>query len=306
MALLNYLLAQREYTLTRADQSAFERSAQLLQERVNAGAAAAPELNLALVNLAAARKNTAQARSHVPETLNALAAALGVPVEALQGMTFDWPEVEHPPGEACLTPERVRQLALLNRIDLRRMLAEYAAADEALKIEIARQYPDFNLGGGYSWEVGENIFQLLPIISLPLMNQNQGAIAEARAKRTQVAAEFTALQQSIIAQSEGALRQYRGSLDAYIQASSSAGFAEKRLAAVQRAAQLGDIDALALATTQLETAVAQHSKLTALSDAQTALSALEDAVERPLDSGDLKSFSLPPPFRNPVSVNNDD
>jgi len=38
-----------------------------------------------------------------------------------------------------ITPARVRQLALLNRIDLRRMLVQYAAADEALTLEIARQ-----------------------------------------------------------------------------------------------------------------------------------------------------------------------
>jgi hypothetical protein len=47
------------------------------------------------------------------------------------------------------------------------MLAEYAAADEVLKLEIARQYPGINLGGGYSWQVGEDIFQLLPIAPSP-------------------------------------------------------------------------------------------------------------------------------------------
>jgi len=247
-ALLNRLLAQREYSLARAYQSASERAAQLLQERVSAGVASAPEVNLALVNAATARLRTAQAQSRVCETIDELAAALGVPAGSLAGMTLVWPELEHPPDEALLTRERVRQLALSNRLDLRRMLAEYAAADEALRLEIARQYPDINLGGGYSWEVGENIFQLLPIFSLPLMNQNQGPIAEARAKRSEAAAEFTQLQQSIIARTNSALTRYHGSLDAYAQASSSAAFSAKRLAAIQRAAELGDIDALALAT----------------------------------------------------------
>jgi outer membrane protein, heavy metal efflux system len=298
-ALLNYLLAQQQYDLAKAYESASERTAHLLQERVTAGSASTPELNFALANLAAARLKVAQAQSHVPEALNALAAALGVPVDRLAAMTFVWSELEHPPDEAALTPVRVRQLALLNRIDLRRLLAEYAAADEALKLEIARQYPDINLGGGYSWEVGENIFQLLPIITLPLMNQNQGPIAEARAKRTQVAAEFKALQQNIIAQANGALTRYRGSLDAFVQASSSAAFAQKRLAAIQRAAELGDIDALAAATAQLETILAEQSKANALAEVQASLGALEDGVQRPLGGGDdLKSFGLPP-LRNP-------
>jgi cobalt-zinc-cadmium efflux system outer membrane protein len=295
--LLNHLLAERECQLARAYESESGRTAQLVQERVNAGAASAPELNFALANLAAARLKTAQAQSRVPDTLNTLAAGLGIPVEGLHGMTLAWPELEHPPGEASLTQARVQKLALLNRIDLRRMLAEYAAADEALKLEIARQYPDITLGGGYSWEVGENLFQILPIITLPLMNQNQGPIAEARAKRAQVAAEFAALQQSIIAQANGALTRYRGALDAFAQASSSAAFSETRLAAAQRAAALGAIDAFALATTQLETIVAEQSKTNALADAQMSLGVLEDTVERPLTGNDLKSFS-PPPLPN--------
>jgi outer membrane protein, heavy metal efflux system len=299
-ALLNHLLAQREYDLAQAYESESERTTQLLQERVSAGAASAPEPNLALANVAAARLKAAQAQSRVPDTLDTLAAALGVPVNALQGVAFVWPELEHPPDEASLTPTRVRQLALLNRIDLRRTLAQYAAADEALKLEIARQYPDINLAGSYSWEVGENIFQLLPIITLPLMNQNQGPIAEARAKRIQVAAEFTALQQSIIAQANSALTRYRGALDAFAQASSSAAYSEKRLAGIGRAAELGDIDALALVATHLETIVAEQSKLNALAEAQAALGTLEDAVERPLEPDDLKSFSPPPPLANPV------
>jgi outer membrane protein, heavy metal efflux system len=297
-ALLNHLLAQRECDLARAYESASERTAQLLQERVSAGAASEPELNLALANLAAARLKAAQAQTRVPDTLNTLAAVLGVPVDALQGMTFTWPQLEQPLDEPSLTEQRIRQLALLNRIDLRRMLAEYAAADEGLKLEIARQYPDINLGGSYSWEVGENIFQLLPIITLPLMNQNQGPIAQARAKRGQVAAEFTTLQQSIIAQANGVLTRYRGALNAFAQASSSAAFSQKRLAGMERAAELGDIDALALATTKLESIIAEQLKAHALADAQASLRALEDAVERPLGGDDLKSYSLPP-LRNP-------
>jgi outer membrane protein, heavy metal efflux system len=301
MALLNYLLAERQSDLARAYVSASERIARLLQERVAAGAAAAPALDLALANLSAARLKAAQAHSRVPAMLNTLAAALGVPVGAVDGVTFAWPELAHPPDEASLTPARVRRLALLNRIDLRRMLAQYAAADEALKLEIARQYPDINLGGGYSWEVNENIFELIPVVTLPLMNQNQGPIAEARAKRAQVRAEFIALQDSIMAQANGALASYRGALDAFEQAARSAAFSQKRLAAMRRAAELGDIDSLSLASVRLEAIVAQQSRLNALASARMALARLEDAVERPLENGDLKSFRLPASLQNASS-----
>ncbi len=292
-ALLNYLIAQRQYRLARAYEAASESIAQLLQERIDAGAASAPDLNLALANLATARLKAAQAESGVPETLNGLAAALGVPVGALQGATFAWPELEHPRDAVSFTRADIQRLALLNRLDLRRTLAQYAAADEAFKLEIARQYPDINLAGGYSWEVNENIFELLPVVTLPLMNQNQGPIAEARARRALIAAQFIALQDSIIAQANGALTKYRGALAAANQASHSAAFSEERLTGIRRATELGEIDALTLATAQLETVVAEQSRLTALAGAQSALGALEDAVERPLEDRDFKSFKLP-------------
>ncbi len=221
-----------------------------------------------------------------------------MPVEALQGVTFAWPGLEHPPQDASLTPVRTRRLALLNRIDLRRTLAQYAAADEALKLEIAKQYPDINLGGGYAWEINENIFELVPSVTLPLINQNQGPIAEATAKRAQVAAEFMALQQGVIAQTNEALTRYRGALDAFNQAANSAAFSEKRLAAMQRAFALGDIDSLTLATAELETIVVRQAKLSALAAAQHDLGVLEDAVQRPLDPDDLGSFTLPPSLHN--------
>ena len=297
-ALLNQLVAQRDFDLARGYESASEQAEKLLRERVSAGAAAAPALDFALANLAAARLKAAQAQTRVPETLNILAAAVGVPVEAIEGLKFTWPGLDQLPSAVWLTPARVQRLALLNRIDLRRMLARYAAADEALKLEIARQYPDINLGSGYSWEVNENIFELVPIVTLPLMNQNQGPIAEAEARRAQIAAEFVALQDGIIAQAKGALTSYRGALRALEQGSNSAAFSEQRLAAIQRSADLGDIDALTLVTAQLETIVANQAKLRALADAQQTLGTLEDAVERPLQKRDLKSFSLPASLQN--------
>jgi outer membrane protein TolC len=191
----------------------------------------------------------------------------------------------------------------MNRIDLRRVLDEYAAADEALKLEVARQYPDINLGGGYSWEVNENLFELLPIVSLPLMNQNQGPIAEARATRAQVAAQFASLQDSVIAQAKGALTAYRGALGALEEGSKAAVFAQKRLAAIRRAAELGEASALTVATARLAAVSAEQSRMRALAAAQSALGALEDAIERPLEKGGLRAFT--PPASHPRETEQD-
>src|SRR5712671_3593682 len=122
--------------------------------------------------------------------------------------------VRFSPRQQSLSPAEIQRLALLNRIDLRRQLAQYAAADEALKLEIGKQYPDIDISGGYTWEGGENIFELGPSAVLPVFNQNQGPIAEAEARRREVAAQFLAMQAGIIEQSLTTLTHYRGALGA--------------------------------------------------------------------------------------------
>jgi hypothetical protein len=165
---------------------------------------------------------------------------LEAPLQALDGVAFSWPGFDSPPSQLSLSPIEIQRLALLNRIDLRRQLAQYAATDEALKLEIAKQYPDVNLAGGYSWEGGENIFELGPSSALPVFNHNQGPIAEAEARRREVAAQFLAMQAGIIEQSQTTLTRYRGALGALEAARSAAELQAKRLGQARRA--IGESD----------------------------------------------------------------
>jgi outer membrane protein TolC len=227
---------------------------------------------------------------------NILSAALGVPLQALDG--FSWPGLDSPPGHQRLSPAEIQRLALLNRIDLRRQLAQYAAADEALKLEIAKHYPDINLAGGYSWEGGENIFELGPSAVLPVFNRNQGPIAEAEARRREIAAQFLAMQAGIIEQSRTALARYRGALDALEAARCAAELQAKRLGQARRAVAVGESDTVVLAQAQLQDLSGQQGLLDSLTNAQTALGALEDSIQRPLDDGDVGSFTFPAALRD--------
>jgi outer membrane protein, heavy metal efflux system len=292
-ALLDYLLAERERAFALREVAALSGVAALIRQRLDAGQASQPELALALASHESAKVKAAQARARVPETRNALAAALGLPVTALDGAKFSWPGLDDPPRHASLSPEKVQHLALINRIDLRRKLAEYAAADEALKLEIARQYPNLVFPAGYSWDAGDNFFRLGPSIVLPVFNQNQGPIAEASARRREIGAEFIAMQAAIIGQSRGALERYRGSLAALRAANLAMSLQAKRTRQVERAVRGGEDNSLALAQARLLDLAVRQNFLGALRNAQTALGGLEDTVERPLDSGDVGLFSFP-------------
>jgi outer membrane protein TolC len=297
-ALLQLLLDTRGRELAAQEEETLSQVAILFTQRVKSGAASQPELSLALSSLQGAKLKSAQASAGLSEDRNVLSAALGLPVHALDGAGFMWPTLDSPSNQQSLSPKVIQSLALLNRIVLRRELALYAAADEALKLEIAKQYPDVNIAGGYTWEGGENIFELGPSAVLPVFNQNQGPIAEAKARRKEVAAQFLAMQAGIIEQSQATLVHYRGALIALEAARSAADFQSKRLDQAKRALAVGEIDAVTLAQTQLQDLAAQQSALGSLTNAQTALGALEDSIQRPLDNGDIGSFTFPAPQRD--------
>jgi cobalt-zinc-cadmium efflux system outer membrane protein len=297
-ALLQYLLDLRERDLLAQEEGTLAQVVSLFEQRVNAGGASQPELYLAESSLQAARLKSVEIVTRLSVDRNALAAALGVPVQALDGVDFSWPGFDSPPGQQSLSPVEIQRLALLNRIDLRRRLAEYAAADEALKLEIAKQYPDIDIAGGYSWEGGENIFELGPTAVLPLFNQNQGPIAEAEARRKAVAAQFVATQVGIIEQSQTALTRYRGALRALDVARSAAELQTKRLGQARRAVAVGESDTVVLTQAKLLDLSAQQGLLDSVTNTQTALGALEDSIQRPLDDGDIGSFTFPAALRD--------
>ncbi len=292
-ALMTYLLDTRERDLWEETVEALAQATTLVAARVKAGAASQPELSFAESVLEDARVKAAQASARVPEASNELASALGLPVNALDGVRFSWSNLDHPPREHSLLPGEVQRLALTNRVELRVQLARYAAADEALKLELAKQYPDINPTGGYSWEAGENIFELGPSLVLPVFNQNRGPIAEAEARRKELGAEFLAMQASIIGQARGALENYRGALNALDAADRAMQHQAKRLDQAERAFAVGEADAGTLAQSRLQALAARQTELAALRNAQGSLGALEDVVQRPLEHGDIGSFVFP-------------
>jgi outer membrane protein TolC len=297
-ALLQCMLDLRARDLSAHEAGTLAQVVRLFEQRVNTGGASQPELYLAQGSLQGARLKFIEINSRVSADRNVLSAALGVPVQALDGAAFSWPGFDSPPGQLSLSPIEIQRLALLNRIDLRRQLAQYAAADEALKLEIAKQYPDINIAGGYSWEGGENIFELGPSAVLPVFNQNQGPIAEAEARRREVAAQFLAMQAGIVEQSQTNLTRYRGALGSLDAARSAAELQAKRLDQARRAVAVGESDTVVLAQTELQNLSAQQGLLDSLTNAQSALGNLEDSIQRPLDDGDIGSFTFPAALRD--------
>ena len=281
-ALLDHAAAQRRAALLQELLQTQQAILTLLEGRLAAGAIAAHELTPARVAILKTQTDLTEARRQAVENRARVAEALGLPFRALDGvdLAFDVP----PTSEAArdLASAEVRREALHRRADILAGLAEYAASQSALQLEIARQYPDIHLSTGYEYDQGENKWGFLGLgTELPVLNRNQGPIAEAEAKRTESAARFLALQAKVIAEIDRALAGRAAVQEQLRQIDLLLDTDRKQVRSVEAMQQAGAADQLELRTAQLEVRLAELARLDALVKAQQALGQLEDAVQVP-------------------------
>lgn len=288
-ALLAYRTAEARLDLSQSREKAEARQVALLDQRLTAGEGGRPALQAAQLALSNIRFAKSVNEGQVATARAILASSVGVPVAALNGLEIAWPNFERLPPLASLSPQRIRRDAVLNRLDVRGALEQYAAADAEVRLQLARQYPNFNIGPGYQFEESNNFFTIPFSIGLPIRNHNQGPIAQAEALRKEAAAKFLAVQAQALAQSQQALTAYRSALVELDQASRPLQNQNLQVRMTTRAVAAGEADRLQLNTLLLEGAVYAQQHLQALAQAQAALGALENAVQRPLEPNDIAS-----------------
>jgi outer membrane protein TolC len=191
-----------------------------------------------------------------------------------------------PPSLEILSLEEIKRDAILNRLDVRSALAQYAAAEAGLQLEIARQYPDINIGPGYTYEERRSYFTVGLSAAVPLFDRNQGPIGEAEARRKEAAAAFLETQAQVIAKSERALAVYTAALQELAEAQHLETLQGSQRQAVRASVRLGEQDRIDLDAVEIQGTFAAHARLEALGHAQSALGDLEDAVQRPLAVGE--------------------
>lgn len=279
-ALLDLYSARETESLFARQEAAQADVVRLLEGQLAAGNVADFEVTQARIALDTTRLARQQAHREDAEALASLADAIGLPVTALQDVPLSFAGLDEFP--AAMTAPEVRRQAILNRADLRGALAEYAASQSALQLEIANQYPDIHLGPGYEFDQTDNKWTLGVSLTLPILNQNQGAIAEARAKRELAAAHFLAVQAKAMGEIDLALVGYQAAWQQSVTVGALLGNLQKRLDSVRAMQQAGELDALAVADAQVEFNTGALSRMDALVKAQQARGQLEDALQSPL------------------------
>jgi len=294
--MLNIYAASRRSQLLEQQIVTQRQIAAMLDKRLAVGEASAPEDSQAHIALARNQLDLVHTRQQAQDERAQIATTIGVPVAALAHIKMDFGTFERvypaiPDDEAC------RQ-AVLNRADVLAALSEYEASQAALQLEISRQYPDIHIGPGYTFDAGAHKF-LLPVsgITLPLFNQNQGQIAEASARRKEMAARVNAVQAQAINDTDRAVQNYRTALAGLHLAEALLSAQRLQAQDLQKTYRVGATDRLTLALGQHVLYMQELADQDALVRVQQDIGQLEDALQRPLsatgfpaipNTGDLK------------------
>jgi cobalt-zinc-cadmium efflux system outer membrane protein len=217
-----------------------------------------------------------------------LAADIGISVEQLNAISIKPLEIDSVlQQESALlnTPEQLKTLqqnALLNRLDIRRSLAKYAAAEARIKLEVAKQTPDIVLTPGYIFEFGDRIWSLGFSSLLNLLNKNQTLIAEATRLREIEGAQFEALQSSIIGNLNLAYAHYQSSLQQISQTQSQLALETQHQQTLQKQLESGLVDRLFVTQNALLLLLTEQQLIRLKFNSLKAAIAIEDVMQRPI------------------------
>lgn len=258
---------------------------QRLQQQLAAGELSRLDVMRARMASNALQLNVSAAEKRYNESRVLLANAMGVPVSALAAIELDFAALDKPAELTGVPVQVLRDIALKQRADLLAALADYNAAQAALQIEIANQYPNIQANPGYTWDIGAHYWTFAAsALQLPVFHQNQGSIAEAEAKRQEMAVRFEALQLRILGDIDRAQAGLSAVNAKWQDAEKQTRLQQDNLQATQALFQAGETDSLALLGAELEGIVSATARLNVLIETQQALNVLEDTLRYPLAS----------------------
>jgi outer membrane protein TolC len=278
-ALTDAAIAARRATLLRKPADLQRNVVARLEQRREAGAASVTEVSTARAALLRAEAVAADAATQAATARARVAAALGLPLAALENVALPAPAVAPPLNGDALAA--ARRASLQSRADVLAALAKYEAAQATLALELAKQTPDFHLGPGYQWDQGGNKWTLALTFELPVFNRNEGPIAEAVARRAEAAAQFTAVQAQALAAIDAATAAQAAAAAQLDHARQLRAEVAAQAARARQRRESGAGDQLEVQTAELDVATADTLVLEAENSAALAAGQLEDALQIP-------------------------
>lgn len=280
---LAVLTAEQSARLLDDEVALRERSADLVRQRRKLGEGTDLEVSVAELERVEVRRDQRRAQSLLDAERQDLNRLLGLPPaydlrlsdsgRPLAVTIFD-----------DLSDDDLDRLLLAARPELRAKEAAYRGAEQELWLAVLGQYPKLGVGPSFERELdGGKSLGLGLSLEIPLLNQNQGEIAEKRATRERLRAEYVAKLHDLRGDAHAAradLRRARLEVDAQEQEVLPLIRRNQELfEGAYRARELSIVDWV---TAQQRAVRARREYLDTLVRYRTALIRLESAVGQPL------------------------
>lgn len=152
LAMLEVFAAQQSEQLLKQQLGIQQAMTQRLQQQLAAGELSRLDVMRARLALNALQLSLGTAKKRYNESRVLLANAMGVPVSALAAIELDFSALDTLADLTGVPVPVLRDIALKQRPDILAALADYNAAQAALQIEIANQYPNIQANPGYTWD----------------------------------------------------------------------------------------------------------------------------------------------------------
>jgi len=193
-ALLDYHVAAERARTIEQTIALFGTLKELQQKRLNLGEGTTLESIAVQQEIAQLNTQLAEARKQNSTATAALASALGMPLQSLQAIKITpWA----PQNTELPTLETLTQQTAITHPSVLLELNDYATQEAKLRLALAGQYPDIQLGPGYSYDQGQHKWILGLGITLPV-NGNKPAIRQAQADVDRSIVQVETTQQTVI------------------------------------------------------------------------------------------------------------
>jgi cobalt-zinc-cadmium efflux system outer membrane protein len=190
---LAVLAADREVALLKEALELRQKALDLVQRRRQAGEGTELETSATELEMAEARRDLRKAEADLRVEIGELNRLMGLPPDYRVKLT----ELGEPLTVTVfedVADDELDHRVLAGRLELRTKEYEYRRAEQELRLAVLQQYPRLSLGPALERELdGSKSLGLGLSLELPLLNQNQGEIAEKKAARERIRADYTAM-----------------------------------------------------------------------------------------------------------------
>jgi outer membrane protein TolC len=182
-----------------------------------------------------------------------------------------------------VAPTKLQEDALLNRIDIRRSIAQYAAAEANIKLEVAKQTPDISISPGIAFEFGDSIWSLGFASLLNLLNQHPAYIKQAEQLRAVEGAQFESLQSSVISDLSQSYAKYTAIKQKLTQAKNEHLSQDALMTKFQKQFESGLVDRIEITQASLNVLNAEQTVSNVEFELLRAQTEIENLIQRPLN-----------------------